>query len=270
MTGSPGSHPPLPVAIRCLAATYYDGFHIKPHRHHWSQLIYAAAGVMRVRADGTLWIVPPARAVWVPAGVEHEILARGDFAMRTLYFPTQLVPALPRECCALDVTPLLRELVLELVERCPVAESDTPGMRLAAVTIDRIAEAHTLPLHLPLPSDPRALRLAELLRDEPSSRAALAELARTVAAPRQRAARHRRAPRKAKKPIESVIMVTNTLEATAGSCPAGRTSPAPPRPARPAMTMLMIIAAAITTPSIADWRRSPRCRGRSAPRWSPR
>lgn len=185
MTGAPGSYPPLPVAIRCLAATYYDGFHIKPHRHHWSQLIYAAAGVMRVRAGGSLWIVPPARAVWVPAGAEHEILARGDFAMRTLYFPTQLVPALPCECCALDVTPLLRELVLELVERCPIADADEPGMRLAAVTIDRIAEARTLPLHLPLPRDPRALRLADMLRDEPSSPASLAELAHaTGASPR--------------------------------------------------------------------------------------
>ena len=58
----------MATAIRCLAATYYGGFHIKPHRHHWGQLIYAAAGLMRVRAGATLWIVPPARAVWVPAG----------------------------------------------------------------------------------------------------------------------------------------------------------------------------------------------------------
>ena len=44
--------------VRTLAVTYRDGFHIKPHRHHWGQLIYAAAGVMRVQAGGMLWIVP--------------------------------------------------------------------------------------------------------------------------------------------------------------------------------------------------------------------
>jgi AraC-like DNA-binding protein len=174
--------PPLPVAIRCLAATYYDGFHIRPHRHRWGQLIYAAAGLMRVNAGGTLWIVPPARAVWVPAGVEHEIRARGDFAMRTLYFPAPLSAGLPGECCALDVSPLLRELVLELVERCPVDAADEPGMRLAAVAIDRIAEARTLPLQLPLPRDPRALRLAEALGADPANPAGLAELARAAGA----------------------------------------------------------------------------------------
>jgi AraC-like DNA-binding protein len=172
----------MATAIRCLAATYYGGFHIKPHRHHWGQLIYAATGVMRVRAAGMLWIVPPARAVWAPAGVEHEIHGRGDFAMRTLYFPAELVADLSGECTAIDVVPLLRELVLEVVERCPLDEADAPGMRLAQVTAERIAEARTLPLQLPLPRDPRALRLAERLRDDPASPASLAALARAAGA----------------------------------------------------------------------------------------
>jgi AraC-like DNA-binding protein len=168
------------IAVRCLAATYYGGFHIKPHRHQWAQLIYAAAGVMRVRAGGMLWIVPPARAVWVPPAIEHEISAFGDFRMRTLYFPADRVAQLPDACRALEVSPLVRELVLELVERCPVDAADQPSMRLAEVTIDRIAAAPALPLHLPLPRDPRALRLAEILRAEPASQASLAELAKAA------------------------------------------------------------------------------------------
>jgi AraC-like DNA-binding protein len=172
----------MAITIRCLAATYYGGYHIAPHRHVWGQLIYAAAGLMRVRAGGMLWIVPPARAVWVPAGAEHEIRALGDFAMRTLYFPAAMVAHLPPECCALDVPPLLRELVLELVERCPIDEQDELAMRLTGVTIDRIAEARTLPLQLPLPRDPRAVRLADALREDPASSADLAALARAAGA----------------------------------------------------------------------------------------
>jgi AraC-like DNA-binding protein len=172
----------MAIAVRCLAATYYGGFHIKPHRHHWGQLIYAAAGAMRVRAAGKLWIVPPARAVWVPPGTEHEIHGLGDFAMRTLYFTGAMNAGLPAECCAIDVVPLLRELVLEVVERCPLDEADAPGMRLAQVTADRITEARTLPLQLPLPRDPRALRLAERLREDPASAASLAALARAAGA----------------------------------------------------------------------------------------
>jgi AraC-like DNA-binding protein len=172
----------MAIAVRCLAATYYGGFHIKPHRHHWGQLIYAAAGVMRVRANGMLWIVPPARAVWVPAGTEHEIHGLGDFKMRTLYFTGALNAGLPGECCAIDVTPLLRELVLDAVERCPIDEDDAASMRVVRVAVDRVAEARALPLQLPLPRDPRALRLAEMLREDPASPASLAELARAAGA----------------------------------------------------------------------------------------
>lgn len=172
----------MAVAVRCLAATYFGGFHIKPHRHQWGQLIYAAAGLMRVRASDTLWIVPPARAVWAPAGAEHEIHAFGDFQMRTLYLPPELSRGLPTDCCAIDVAPLMRELVLELVERCPIDEADTRSMRLAQVAVDCLGAARALPLNLPLPRDPRALRLADMLRKEPAAQASLGELARAAGA----------------------------------------------------------------------------------------
>ena len=172
----------MALVVRSLAATYYDGFHIEPHRHGWAQLVYAMSGVMSVRADETLWIVPPARAVWVPAGAEHEIRALGDFAMRTVYFTPALAERLPRECCALDVPPLLRELVLAIVAIQLIDEADAENMRLAAVAIDRIAAARALPLHLPLPNDPRAVRLADRLRGEPSCALELAELARDAGA----------------------------------------------------------------------------------------
>jgi AraC-like DNA-binding protein len=172
----------MALAVRSLAATYFDGFHIEPHRHGWGQLIYAVSGVMSVRAGGTLWIVPPARAVWVPAGAEHEIRALGDFAMRTVYFTPAMAGSLPRECCVLQVSPLLRELLLAIVTEQLIDEGDSAGMRLGAVAIDCIAAARTLPLRLPLPRDPRAVRIAERLRADPSCGHELPHLAREAGA----------------------------------------------------------------------------------------
>jgi AraC-like DNA-binding protein len=172
----------MALVVRSLAATYFDGFHIAPHRHEWAQLVYAVAGAMSVRAGDLLWIVPPARAIWVPAGAEHEIRALGDFSMRTVYFAPALVGHLPRECCALDVPPLLRELALAIVEPQLIDEADEAGMRLAHVAIDRIALARTLPLQLPLPNDPRAVRVAERLRADPACEAELVDLAREAGA----------------------------------------------------------------------------------------
>ena len=172
----------MALVVRSLAATYYDGFHIEPHRHGWAQIVYAVSGVMSVRAGGTLWIVPPARAVWVPAGAEHEIRALGDFTMRTVYFAPELVRRLPDECCALRVSPLLRELLLAIVAEQLIDESDESHMRLALVAIDGIDGARALPLHLPLPADPRAVRVAERLRADPACDLKLSVLAREAGA----------------------------------------------------------------------------------------
>jgi AraC-like DNA-binding protein len=163
--------------IRTLACTYFSGYHIEPHAHGWAQLIYAAAGAMRVRTERTLWIVPPARAIWAPAGVHHEIWARGDFTMRTLYLAPALAENLPQACFALDVSPLLRELILEAVA-VGILEQETPcHARLAGVIVDQLARVSALPLTLPLPSDPRATRLADRLREEPSCELELEALA---------------------------------------------------------------------------------------------
>lgn len=169
-------------AVRTLALGFHGGHHVDAHAHGWAQLIYAATGVMRVRSGETLWIVPPARAVWAPAGVEHEIDAMGDFAMRTLYFDAALAASLPGHCCAVDVSPLLRELILEIVGIGMIDDDDEQGMRLARVAVDRLAAERILPLELPLPRDPRAVRVADRLREDPACELEIGQLAKAAGA----------------------------------------------------------------------------------------
>jgi AraC-like DNA-binding protein len=168
--------------IRTLACTYYGGHHLEPHAHPWGQLIYAATGVMRVKAAGRLWLVPPARAVWAPAHQEHEIWARGDFAMRTLYISPPLAAALPAECVGLDVPPLLRELIVHIVGIGMLDETDPDHRALAQVAIGLLRSARPLPSSLPWPRDPRAVAAAERLLAEPSDPADLAAIARSSGA----------------------------------------------------------------------------------------
>ena len=168
--------------IRTLACTYYGGYHIEPHAHPWGQLVYAATGVMRVKAAGRLWLVPPARAVWAPAGLEHEIRARGDFAMRTLYISPPLATALPADCVGLDVPPLLRELIVHITGLGMLNEGDPDHHALAQVTVGLLRTPQILPSSLPWPRDPRAVAAAERLLADPSDRAELSALARSSGA----------------------------------------------------------------------------------------
>src|SRR5436309_14788210 len=98
-----------------MGKSFPDGFEIAPHHHKRDQLIYAVSGVMRVRTAQEAWIVPPDRAVYVPARTIHSLSMRGDVAMRTLYIAQGAAPALPPRPTVIGVSDLLRELVLALI-----------------------------------------------------------------------------------------------------------------------------------------------------------
>src|SRR5512134_1300373 len=77
--------------IGAMAKDFPDGYFIAPHAHRRSQLIHASSGVMRVRTPQGAWVVPPHRAVWVPAAVMHDVRMAGAVAMRTLYIEPDAV-----------------------------------------------------------------------------------------------------------------------------------------------------------------------------------
>jgi AraC-like DNA-binding protein/quercetin dioxygenase-like cupin family protein len=163
--------------VRSLAVTYRNGHYVAAHRHSWAQLVYARSGVMDVTADRQLWFVPATRAIWIPAEVEHAITVRGDVALRTLYVSPERAQAARRGLEALEVKPLLRELIVHIVSVGMLDPTVAEHGRLAGVLMDLIAGARAMDLVLPLPADPRAARLAEQMRVRPADARTLELLA---------------------------------------------------------------------------------------------
>ena len=168
--------------VRSLACTYRDGHAMAAHRHPWAQLVYARTGIMHVTAEQRVWLVPPTRAIWIPARVEHVIEFRGETALRTLYVAPERACEIERAAEALEVAPLLRELILHVVELGMLDPACAPHARLAGTLIDQIACARGVDLALPLPRDERALKLVEGLRADPAEKCELEELARRAGA----------------------------------------------------------------------------------------
>jgi quercetin dioxygenase-like cupin family protein len=75
------------LVARALSVTYSSGYVLHPHTHASHQLLFASSGAMTVTGDRTSWMIPPERAVLIPAGTPHAIRMWGDVAMRSLYFP---------------------------------------------------------------------------------------------------------------------------------------------------------------------------------------
>ncbi len=151
---------------------------IDTHRHLRAQLVYASAGVMTVTTARGAFVVPPQRGVWMPAGVAHRIDGRTPVAMRTLYVAPGHAPGLPREVCVVQVSPLLRELVLAAVDGGNEYAPDSPQARLMAVILDQIRVLPVAPLALRMPVDPRLCRVTSALRSAPADGRSLAEWAR--------------------------------------------------------------------------------------------
>lgn len=164
-------------AWETFAADYARGELIEPHAHDLAQIVFAKRGVMRVQTAAGAWVVPPQRALWMPAGLVHWIRCATAVAMRTVYLDPAGDPALPAVPMVLAVSPLLREVMLRLVE-------GGPGDRAALLTVlaGELAALPAVPLHLPEPSDPRLRRVCAALLADPGSPATLRHHARGAGA----------------------------------------------------------------------------------------
>src|SRR5258708_4921284 len=108
------SGPDGSVWVRTYPLTCLHHHRTATHEHEWDQLTYASSGVMRLHTDAASWVVPPHRAVWLPAGISHSEELFPPVSVRTLYFSPKLAKTLPRECCILNISKLLRELILQV------------------------------------------------------------------------------------------------------------------------------------------------------------
>ncbi|UCF01158.1 MAG: helix-turn-helix transcriptional regulator [Deltaproteobacteria bacterium] len=172
----------VPRPVVGLARDYPSGHIIPYHQHSRSQLVYASLGVMTVHTEEGIWVVPPLRAVWVPAFTEHQIHVSGRLAMRTLYIQPDILSNLPRKCFVVSVSPLLRELILYVVTLPPLYPLNGPEERIMTVILDQIQSLSIAPLDLPIPKDIRLKKIFQTLTGDPSDNRTLEEWGKTVGA----------------------------------------------------------------------------------------
>lgn len=138
------------------------------HTHRESQVMYLMRGEFTCEASSALWIVPPGSALWIPGDVSHKIRARAPLEGYSLFLEPAAAPSLPRDCCAVSVTPLFRELLLRLATRPALYDLDSPDARLVSVLVDELATVSIEKHRLPMPTDPRLRRLVDAITAHPA------------------------------------------------------------------------------------------------------
>jgi len=157
---------PRPVAA--MAKSFADGDHTTTHRHARGQLLHAVSGIMRIETADAAWLVPPARALWMPPSLAHRVTMRSRVEMRTLYIDPHAAETLPPAPTLVEVSGLLRELILAALEEPAAYDESGRGGLVARLILVELARIKDRPLELPMPRDARALRVARDLLDRPA------------------------------------------------------------------------------------------------------
>lgn len=171
------------VDIRTFAVTFTASparAFAPPATPGWHQLIHLSRGAVTVRAANHDWLVIPQRGLWIPSGVSCSLRLQGEVALRALYVrAARSAKGLLRECAALNIAPLLRELILRAASLGALDRRIPEQRRLIGVIRDELRALPAVPLQLPIPADERAARFAAMVGSaEPCRRPPLAHLFR--------------------------------------------------------------------------------------------
>lgn len=169
----------IPRDVVVTACDYPAGLTFPLHAHRRGQFAYAARGAISVATPTGRRLVPPQRACWVPAGMDHQMTMRGAVTMLNTFLTERAAQALrlPADCRVHAVSPLLRHLLDEAIDLPALYDLDGRAGKLMALLAAEIAAMPALSPHAPLPADPRLARACRALWAAPAITADLDTMA---------------------------------------------------------------------------------------------
>ena len=125
------------------------------HHHDLHQIEYALEGVAEVETGGARYLLPPAQAIWIPAGLAHNTTLRHVRSV-AVFFDPRTITDFGDRARVLAASSLMREMMTYAI-RWPIGRSATDPEAdaffgaLRVVTVEALA--HEAPLWLPTSTD---------------------------------------------------------------------------------------------------------------------
>jgi AraC-like DNA-binding protein len=110
--------------------------------------------------------------------------------LRSVLVHKDAVSSLPARCTVVQVSPLLRELLLAVMRLPTLYDEEGADGRLVRVLLDHVAALPDEPLHLPMPSNRKLRAIANDFAKRPDKKFSLARAARAAAMSPRSFARH--------------------------------------------------------------------------------
>ncbi|MBB4135325.1 AraC family transcriptional regulator [Gordonia humi] len=159
----------MPVAIHNHHEHSDHGVYFDTHSHPTHELVWKDRGAGVVVADGERWTTTPGLGLWIPAGTPHSGWMMASSTSYSTHFDIDSLDALSTRPVAVEVTPLLRLLLLRLSE--PNLSSDSRTVAEAMV-FDVISPAERQ-LRVSMPTDMSLTPIIESVLADPSTQTTL-------------------------------------------------------------------------------------------------
>jgi AraC-like DNA-binding protein len=174
-------HGPALIALRSTAESdtqfQLGTREYSSHSHVRGQVLCVESGVVHVCTERGSWLLPPHRAGWIPPGQAHSIRITGVMSGWSILIAPAYCDDLPAHPCAIGVNELMHALVSRAASWQEQINLQAEQTRLIAVLLDEIRRTPHQPLHLPMPTDRRVLRVISAMLADPANQRSLQEWA---------------------------------------------------------------------------------------------
>jgi AraC-like DNA-binding protein len=157
----------LALPVTGVAVRYPKGHVVPAHRHDSGHLIYADRGLLRVEAETGQWLVPPTSAVWLRPGVQHRLVIPVDLRAHGIFVRNDVCTRLPASDCVVQVSGLVRELIVTLAQAGIRAGASHRANLLGELLVEELRNPPPLPFHLPWPQDRQMREVCQALVGDP-------------------------------------------------------------------------------------------------------
>lgn len=151
-----------------------------PHSHTWGQLHLIKQGVLEMEVDKQKMVCPANYAIWTPAHQKHRAFNRNDVEYCAINIALSISQGLPSHACMIPLTPLLRAIIDDLVERNTTAVVTEEDKCLSYVLMERLAKTNPIENYLPSTEDKLLAPILAKLQENPADDSSLATWAKRV------------------------------------------------------------------------------------------
>ncbi len=167
---------PTPPEIRSVV--HAAGTFLSRHQHPQGQLTFVMQGTSTIMTTEGWWLASPGQAIWIVPACEHSAAYSESSQVIQVMLPPSLADALPPVCKTLNVSGLLRELLLEALTFGTPGRDDGDTGIIWQLILHQVTHApETLTLFIPQGHDRRLQQVTHWLKQDPGNDQTLADLA---------------------------------------------------------------------------------------------